>query len=188
MVVTCRDVITAALRKTKVYGSGETPTDADMTDGLDELQNLYEQWGSNGMFGRLSDVYTNAAYEAAPNERVTVTNSGVVTIPVTIDDEGQDYPPYDMAFVEVIDTVAATVTRYLYENGAWATISDLTLDTVAPLAGKGRAGLAACLALTLADEFGGTVGPGTARQAGAFKTGLSMKLGGDANRTAPDYF
>ncbi len=185
---TCRDIITAAFRKTKVYGSGETPTAADMADALDELQNLYEQWGSNGMFGRLSDVYTNGDYEAGPNERVTVTDSGVVTIPVTVDDQGEDYPPYDTAFVEVIDTVAGTVSRSIYELGAWVSVSDLTLDSEAPLASKGRSGLAACLALSLADEFGGEVGPGTARQAGSFKTGLSLKFGGDANRTAPDYF
>ncbi len=185
---TCRDIITRSLRKAKVYAAGETPSDDDMDDGLDELQNLYEQWGANGMFGRLADVLTNADYEAAPNERVTVTDSAVVTIPTTVDDDGADFPPFDMAFVEVIDTVAVTVSRYLYSNGTWVSISDLTLDDEAPLAGRGRGGLAACLAMAYAEEFGAEIGPGVQRQAASFKTGLSLKSGGDAQRTAPDYF
>lgn len=185
---TCRDIITRALRKARVYAAGETPSDDDMEDGLDELQNLYEQWGVGGMFGRLSDVYTNSDYEAAPNERVTVTDSAVVTIPVTVDDDGTDYPPFDLAFVEVIDTVGETVTRYIYEGGAWVEVSNLALDDEAPLAGRGRSGLAACLAIAYAEEFGASVGPGVARQAGSFRTALSLKAGGDAQRTAPDYF
>jgi hypothetical protein len=188
MAVSCRDIITRALRKARVYAAGEEPSAEDMEDGLDELQNLYEQWGANGMFGRLADVYTNADYEAAPNERVTVTDSAVVTIPVTIDDDGTDYPPFDMAFVEVIDTVAGSVSRWIYSGGAWVSISDLSLDDEAPLAGRGRGGLSACLAIAFAEEFGTEVGQGVQRQAGSFRTGLSLKLGGDANRTAPEYF
>lgn len=185
---TCRDIISSSLRKARIYAPGETPSADDMADGLDELQNLYEQWGSNGMFGRLSDVLTNAAYEAAPNERVTATNSAVVTIPTTIDDDGTEFPPFDMAFIEVINTVAATVTRYIYSNGAWVSISSLTLDSEAPLSNKGRSGLAACLAMSFAEQFGSQIGPGVMRQATSFKMGLSLKHGGDAQRTAPEYF
>ena len=185
---TCGDIITRAIRKARVYAAGETPSDEDMNDGLDELLNLYEQWGSNGMFGRLADVSTNDDYEASPNERVTITGGGTVTIPTEIADDGTEYPPYDTAFVEVVDVDAGLVTRYLYENGAWVELSNLDLTDEAPLAGKGRSGLAACLALAYAEEFGAEVGPGVARQAASFKTGLSMKYGSDANRTAPDYF
>lgn len=189
MSVTCRDIIARALRKARVYAAGEVPSSDDMKDGLDELMNLYEQWGSNGMFGRLADVYTNANYEAAPNERVTVTSGGIVTIPTTVNEDGSDYPPFDMAFVEVVDTVAATVSRYIYSNGAWVSIISLSLDDPAPLAGRGRGGLSACLAVAYAEEFGKEgVGQAVQRQAGAFKTGLSLKFGGDAHRTAPDYF
>lgn len=185
---TCRDIITRSLVKAKVYSPGETPSAEDMESGLDELQNLYEQWGSNGMFGRLADVLADTDYDASPNERITATGSAVITIPTSFEIDGEDYPPYDTAFIEVIDTVATTVSRYIYESGAWVAIGNLTLDSTAPLAGKGRGGLAACLALTLAEEFGGEIGPGLARQAGSFKTGLSMKQGGDALRSTPDYF
>jgi hypothetical protein len=188
MMPTCQDIITRALRKARVYAAGETPSAEDMADGLEELQNLYEQWGSNGMFGRLADVYTNDDYEAAPNERITITDGGVVTIPDTVEDDGSDYPPYDTAFVEVIDVAGDSVERHIYENGAWTLISGLALSDEAPLASKGRSGLAACLALAYAEEFGAQIGPGVMRQAAAFKTGLSLKYGGDAQRTAPDYY
>lgn len=185
---TCADIITRALRKARVYSAGETPSADDMADGLDELQNLYEQWGSNGMFGRLADVAVDDDYEAAPNERITASGSGVITIPTSLEIEGEDVPPFDTAFIEVVDTVAATVTRYLYERGAWVEISGLALTDEAPLASKGRGGLSACLALAYAEEFGASVGPGVARQAASFKTGLAMKYGSDALRSTPDYF
>lgn len=187
---TCQDIITRALRKARVYAAGETPSADDMQDGLDELQNLYEQWGANGMFGRLTDVLTADDYEAGPNERITVTDSATITIPTEIDrdDSDEDASPYDTAFVEIIDVGSATVTRYLYESGAWVEISDLGLDDEAPLAGKGRGGLASCLALAIAEEYGNQVSAAVMRQAASFKTGLSLKLGSDAQRTAPDYF
>ncbi len=185
---TCADIITRALRKARVYSAGESPSADDMADGLDELQNLYEQWGSNGMFGRLADVKTSDDYEASPNERITVSDSAVITIPTAFEVDGEDYPPFDTAFIEVVDVDAASVTRYLYESGSWVGISNLALTDEAPLAGKGRSGLSACLALAYAEEFGAQVGPGVARQAAAFKTGLSMKYGSDANRSTPDYY
>lgn len=187
MAVTCRDIITRALRKARVYAAGETPSDDDMNDGLDELQNLYEQWGTGGMFGRLADVRTDVAYDANPNERVTATSSAVITLPTTVENDGET-SPYDTAFIEVVDTVASTVTRYIYENGAWVNISGLTLASAAPLSGRGRDGLAACLAIPFAEEFGQQVGAGVVRQAASFKTGLSLKVGSDAQRTAPEYF
>ncbi len=185
---TVADIITRALRKAGVYAAGETPSAEDMNDGLDELLNLYEQWGSNGMFGRLADVLTDSDYEAAPNERITVSGGAVITIPTSLDIDGDEAPPYDTAFVEVVDTDASTVTRYIYESGAWVEISGLSLTDEAPLAGKGRGGLSACLALTYAEEFGASVGPEVRRQAASFKTGLSMKYGSDANRSTPEYF
>lgn len=185
---TCRDIITRALRKVRVYAAGEDPSSDDMTDGLDELQNLYEQWISNGMFGRLEDVLTDDDYETEPNQRVIATGSPTITIPTEIEGDEETTTPFDTAALEVVDVDAVTVTRYIYENGAWVEISGLALDDEAPLAGKGRGGLSACLALAYAEEFGAEVGPGVARQAAAFKTGLSLKLGSSAQRTAPEYF
>jgi hypothetical protein len=184
---TCRDIITRAFRKRKVYSPGEDPTSEDMSDGLVELQSLYESWAANGMFGRLADVQTDGNYTASAGERIRATNSPTITIPTEFEDEGAAYPPYDMAFIEVVDVDEQEVRRYLYEAGTWVEINGLTLDSEAPLAGKGQAGLEACLALQM-EGWGGEIGPATMRQASAFKMGLSLKLGGDAQRTAPDYF
>ena len=185
---TVADIITRALRKAKVYAAGETPSDEDMNDGLDELQNLYEQWGAGGMFGRLADVMTEDDYEAQPNERITAGGTAIITIPTSMEIDGEAYPPYDAAFIEVIDTVANTVTRYLYEAGEWTSIGALALTSPAPLAGRGRGGLSACLALAYAEEFGAQVGPGVMRQAASFKTALSLKWGGDTNQSTAEYF
>jgi len=183
-MTTCRDIITRALRKARVYGAGQVPSSEDMEDGMAELQSLYEAWGSGGMFGRLSDIIAEDDYEANPGERVTAAAGVVVTL-VTPDEE-EDKPPFDIGFAEVVQD--GFVTRSLYENGAWVTISDLTLDSVAPLANRGQGGLAACLAINLADEFGGSVGPAIVRQAGSFRMALATKHGSDAKRTAPEYF
>jgi len=187
---TCRDIVTRALRKVRAYAAGEEPSASDMNDGMDELQNLYEQWAANGMFGRLADVETAGDYEAGAGERIRLTETGTVTIPTSFDDGGTSYPPYDMTYIEVIDTVLESVTRYLYDagQGTWVEIGALTLDDEAPLATKGRGGLAACLAVAIAEEYGESVGPAVMRQAASFKTGLALKFGGDAPRTAPDYY
>lgn len=185
---TCRDIITRAMQKARIIASGETAGADEADTGLDELQNLYEQWGSNGMFGRLKDVTTTSDYEAGPNERITVTDAATITIPTTVDRYGEDLPPYDTAFIEIVDAPNGTVSRYLYENGAWVEIGGLDLSAEAPLAGRGRSGLAACLALALAEEFGTQVGPVVARQAATFKTHLSLKLGSDAARAEGVYY
>lgn len=203
---TCRDVIGRAFQKIKVYSPGETPSNDDEQVGLDELQSLYEEWAAGGMFGRLRDRYIDSDYTACQGERITVTNGAVVTIPTTFvnwpywgwdysvptDDLSPDStkPPYDMALIEVVDIAGQSVTRWLYDVGQtlWVNINGLTLDSIAPLSSKGRGGLIACLALNLADEYGGVVGPSTARQAAAFKTALSLKLGGDTHRSAAAFF
>lgn len=183
---TCRDIITRAMQKARILAAGETPSADEADTGMDELQNLYEQWGSSGMFGRLTDVEVSAAYTAGLGERIRLTNASVITLPTV--NEDTDLPPYDMSFVEVVDVPNGTIARHLYENGAWVEIGRLELSSEAPLSSKGRSGLAACLAQALAEEFGTQISPMVARQARVFKTNLSLKLGGDAARTAPSYY
>lgn len=187
-MVTVQDILLSAFTKAKITASGEVPTDKELQDALEEYRGLLEQWASAGMFGRLTDVLIASAVEAEPGQRVTLEAGGAATLPLGIDADGEDRPPYDLAFIEVIDRAAQTVERHLYEGGRWVPIHDLALSDPAPLAGRGRTGLAACLALLLADQFGSEVGVATMRQAAAFKTNLSLKMGGGADRTTPDYF
>jgi hypothetical protein len=182
---TCNDVITRAFRKARVYGTGETPTPEDMADALDELQNLYEQWGTSGMFGRLKDTIQADGYEAEPFERVQIP-SGTVTLPTDLDDDPET-PPNVLSFVEVVNTGSSTVTRYIYENGAWVEIGGLALADEAPLSGRGMAGLAACLAMEMG-EWGGEATPTVARQAAAFKAGLALNLGSEGYHGGGEYY
>lgn len=186
MPVTCRDIITRALRKGKVYAAGEDPSADDMSDGMEELQSLYEQWGSGGIFGKLTDVLTTGDYEAEPFQRIQISG-GTVTLPTeqAFDDE---VPPYALSYVEVIDTDESTVTRYLYENGAWIEIGALELSDDAPLADRGRGGLAACLAVQYCNEFGGDVPPDVRGQAAAFKRALALKPGSDSRTPEHSYY
>lgn len=185
-MTTCRDIIARAFRKLKVYAPGEEPSADDLADGLDELQGLYEAWGSGGLFGRLNDTLQSAGYEASPFDRVQISG-GTVTLPTSLS-EDDEAPPYALSFIEVIDTDAPSVTRYLFENGEWLDVSELAATDEAPLSSRGRAGLVACLAVNLAEEYGAEIGPALLRQAGAFKTALSLKLGSTAQRSGADYF
>lgn len=184
---TVRDIITRAMAKAKVISSGEVPTADEMQDGLTEFVSMFEQWATGGMFGRLTDVYESGSYEAEPGQRITLTDGGTATLPDYVEDDEQR-APYDLSYIEIIDRDAQTVERHLYEGGQWVAIHDLGLDDPAPLSSRGSGGLSACLAMILADEFGGEVGLATMRQAAAFKTSLSLKLGGSAERTAATYF
>jgi len=182
---TVRDIIIRAFSKAKITSSGEEPTSDEINDGLEEYRSMIEQFATGGMFGRLRDVYENSDYDAQPGERVTLTNGATATLPTDVDDERA---PYDLSYIELIDRDAETVERHLYENGGWVPIHNLSLSDEAPLASRGRSGLSACLAMILADEFGGEVGAATMRQAAAFKTSLSLKLGGSAERPTAEYF
>ena len=63
-MATCLDIITHALKLSKVLSSGEEPTADESRDGLVALQSLYDQWRTGGMFGELCD-YTLEVDETA---------------------------------------------------------------------------------------------------------------------------
>jgi hypothetical protein len=182
-MATCRDVITRALRKIRVYGAGEPVSPEDMADGLTELQNLYHEWAANGMFGTLEDVLTNGEYEAAPGERIRITGTDEVILPEDVDDG--EFPPYDLSLIEIVRD-DNEIERHLYDRGSWVRIDTLGLDDTAPLAHRGN--LESALAMSLAEDHGKALGPLTMRQAISFIRGLSAKRGSDAQVTAADWF
>jgi hypothetical protein len=181
---TCRDIITHALRQGRVTSS---PTAKEMAWGLTELQSLYDQWFSAGMFGRLRDRIESGDYEAQVGDRVRLTDGATATLPESLEDD-DEAPPYEAGAIEFINVDDGTTERHVFDNGAWVEIGALALDDEAPLASRGQAGLAACLSLTLSEAFGSQPGPFTVRQAGAFKTSLSLKLGSDAARSEMVWF
>lgn len=184
-MATCRDIITHALRQARVIGLNTTPRPAEAEAGMFQLQSLYDQWAASGMFGRLQDTLQSTDYDAQIRERVIVTDGADVELPDTLE-EDEEAPPYEMSMIEVVD--AGTVQRSIYDRGQWIRIEALNLSSEAPLAHKGQAGLAACLATSLAEMFGSQLGAGTLRLAASFKAAIALKAGSDAEHSGPDWY
>lgn len=180
-MVTCRDIITRALQQARIVPLGRTPSAKETEAGLSALLGMYEGWISGSMFGRLKDVYETSDYDANPGERV-FADGFTVTLPLTVEDETET--PRDLAAISVYN---GGWVHWLWE-GAWINLTALTLDSDAPLAGRDREGLAAALAVYLAEGFGGEVGPQTAKRGARFESSLSLKLGSTQDATAPSYY
>lgn len=189
-MVSCLDIVTLAMRQARVIAMGETPSDDEGEAGLEALRGLYEQWFVGGMFGQLTDSIEASSFTAEPNQRIRHDGSITVTLPTEVDDDGDIYPPYDLSIIEVFDTSTGEMTRSIYDAsaGGWITLGEIELTDDAPLASRGRDGLAACLAISFAEMFGSNIGPGVAMRARGFKMALSMKLGADRPRASAEYF
>lgn len=170
-MTTCRDIVTRALRMARVLPLGDEPEAVELRDGLEVLQSLYAQWLHGGMFGRLEDVQSTGDVTAEAGQRVATT--GAVTLPTP----SYEVPLFDLAAVDISD---ATGRRsYVWDRAAWRRINGLEASDPAPLADRGANGLAACLALLYAEDFGAQVGAAAVLQARTFKTALSLKMGTD---------
>lgn len=168
---TCRDIVTRALRMARVLPLGEEPEAVELRDGMGVLESLYAQWLHGGMFGRLEDRQETGDVAAEAGQRVSAT--GAVTLPLPTREE----PVFDLAAVEIND--AEGRRSYVWDRVAWLRIDGLEASDPAPLADRGANGLAACLALLYAEDFGAQVGAAAVIQARAYKTALSLKLGTD---------
>jgi hypothetical protein len=146
---TCRDIITTAYRMANVIGAGDEPTAIEAEEGLDELQTLYDGMIASRALGALKEVYASQNMEAEEFTRVTKASGVTVTLPATIDTDNELRAPVELACVEIVGTGAS-----VHENGAWVNLYGLTLDSEAPLASKGRNGLAAMLSVTLSARHG----------------------------------
>ena len=172
-MTTCRDIVTRALQMSGVVRLGRDPKATEAEAGMISLQSLYDEWVNGGMFGRLTDVFTDVDYTAAEGDRVTV-DGAIVTLPDTVDD-GTTRAPYKFSCVVLIENGEAT--NYVYYNGAWRTVSGLTLNDDAPLATISVDGLAGALASRICSTFGGDVSVGSQRAALQFMAALSLKIG-----------
>jgi hypothetical protein len=187
-VETVRDLIKSGMRKAGVLASGRNPTTAEATDGLDVVQGLYDGWALGGMFGRLTEVIATEDYTAREGDRVRAETGVVVTLPTTITECGSDRAPYDLAIVVVVQDAATQVSIYDAFAGAWVRLDGLTLDTDPPLKQRDRDGLAACVAVAYADEFGGRVGAATQAKAATFRIALSARSGNAYRPSQPEFF
>lgn len=210
-MATCRETVEGALRKLGKLGAGRSARLADADDTLEVLKGLYFKWINEGAFGRLRDVVPTTSYTAGENERVFRNTEAVasITLPELVTDQWHgtpaEYgsrwvspatvnqsqrPPMDCSVVVVSDTLTGTTLHYLYDRqrASWVTIDDLTLDAVAPLSQRDPMGLAACVAVQIADQFGQDVPGVTAAQAAAFQSGLTNRWSMPRRQVASSYF
>ena len=191
-MATCLDVITYAMRMSRVLGIGDEPTGSEGAAGLAALQSLYDGWRNGGMFGELEDVYLTDDDIAEEGVRYFVPTGLTLDEPtsVYIDFDGNTRQPRDLAMYEIL-TEAGTQTAKLYDRTEWVSLLDLALTDTAPLSKRGTMGLAACLALSGA--FIGMFGakettPDVARAARDFTASLMRKPGSTQPHDGADFF
>lgn len=201
------DIIKRAMKKLHVLPSGQDPTSAQASDGMDALQSLIVELIGQGSLGRLNDVLATSDYEAREWERVTHTSSQTITLPTEISasscayDYGfsggyPDYavsnnysgtrPPMDRAPIVTINktTNVARYNIYRAYTGEWVEVLDLDDQDDFPLADYLEDGFAALLAERMVDDYDGTLGAETKRQANACRMMLATKPDSQSRNTA----
>lgn len=99
------------------------------------------------------------------------------------------HPPRDGAVVMISDEITGNTQRYLYEGATkrWQTVAMLQLDAQAPRSDADPEGLAATLALEVADTFGAELGPATVRQANRFQIAMTHRYGAERREAVGVY-
>jgi hypothetical protein len=192
-MATCLTVIADALRLGRVIGMGREPRAAEAEAGLRCLQSLYDMWIANGMFGRLEDTWLDTDGTAEEGKRYFVTSG------VTLTGLGDEYAPdgdearqpRDLAIFEVNETDGDRFVQ-IYDRDGWVEMTQLTLDSIAPLSNRGGMGLSACLATSGAflAMFGSGQGISTDiyQLANQFQQALAMKRGTTRDAAGADYY
>lgn len=202
---TARDVITLSLKKIGVLRSGGEATASDAADALASLASLYEEWISQGAFGRVRDVVVNVAGEATayPSVHINEMVDGVtINLPSVVPydywyiwrpyrdygwglnvplggDDGNNVPR-DKSVIRITSSENTTRATYIYDGTIqrWMRIDNLTLTDEAPLSARGFDGLASVLAVRLTELFGSELaGPQTLRSANRYSVALVTNYG-----------
>lgn len=185
-MTTVREIITLGLQLARVIPLGRDPKAKESEAGLTILQGMFDSMFADGQFSSLTDVYVNFAYTAKENERIRA-DGVTVTKPALIDVEGTTQrTPRDLSAIVVITN--AGQENYVFTDGAWIACHGLTLDSVAPLATRGKDGLAALLAMYFAEAFGTQLGPMWTRRGNQFRGSLSYKLGSTRDAATNEYY
>lgn len=191
-MATCGEVITYALRMTRVLGTGQSPSANESADGLIALQSLYDQWRTGGMFGTLEDVYLEENDEAEEGKRYYVPAGITLTAATSeyLDADGNLRQPRDLALYESL-TSAGVHAAQLYDRTQWRSLLNLTSAGFAPTSGRNAWGLAACLAISggfLAMFTDAQVTPQTVELARNFTRSLMSKQGSTQDRSEGEWF
>jgi hypothetical protein len=178
-MATCRAIIKRALQKLAIIAPGNDPEASEADTGLAVVQGLFDGWGSGGMFGRV----INGLAGIDPDTIVSTAlpePGAPVELPILVrDSDGEEVPPPDLAYAEHVDETTSDRRAYLYDGrmAKWVRVDALTLDSDCPLARRNSEGMAAVVAVAMAEDFGVTPGPRLTVQAGQFLFGMSARYG-----------
>lgn len=157
-MTTCRSIIARAYSLAGIRRIGAEPTAPELEAGMNVLQSVYDRIAEARDY---KAVRESGTYTAGENERIT--GATTVTLPTTIENEG-DRAPKDLAFVQY--DVGAGFVTYASDKGAWIALDGLTTADEAPFSSRNSEGLSALVALEIAETYpGATVGPFTVRKA-----------------------
>lgn len=192
---TAKDIVRRALRLTGELVSGQQPSGSAAADGLELLQGLLLDMPGLIMNGFWRETAANSAVTAKEGHRYTVTAPGVITLPTTVTDDGRTRPPHDLAKVQIVgDATNAGTWVYSATKAAWGKVEGLTIAAELPFGTEDDAGLAAQLAVEMADEYGETAAVGARTVARAQKSARSFRArfkkaeACDRDRPADPYF
>jgi hypothetical protein len=207
MASTCQDIATRALRKLGVLRAGAEPKAADAASALASLTSYYMECVTGGAFGRVVNIPLSTAgtVTAGGNQHINILVDDAVTVdlPSTLPvwhwvtwmpcrdygwglnvplggSDGNNVPP-DKSVVMVTDKYTpATRATYVYDGTVqlWMRIDNLILTNEAPLSARNSDGLAALLAVRMADEFGDSaLSPLTLQAANRYKLAMVTNYG-----------
>lgn len=187
------DIIKRAMRKLHVLGQGSEPSSAQAAQGMELLQSLYVELIGMGGLGRLADVVVpdgETAYTAFGWSRVKYPVGCTVSLPTYTGDTYNISTPassychafHDLAPIVTINGagVAAYWIFNAYSDG-WVQVNEQALTDEFPLAEHYKNGFAAMLAEYICDDFAGTVGADTRRQAAWCRYQLCNKSDSEDN-------
>ncbi len=170
---TNRDLIRRAYQKLGELKRGDEPSDEEIYDGMLALQSYYDSLVEEGVFGRFTDVIATANDTAEEGQRI-VAGTYTITLPTTVEIEGEDdRPPRHLSIISVKRTAGTTTSVYDAYARTWRTINGLTEDDDFPLPNGLFEGVAALLAIQLAPDVGAEVSQAVAVQAARAKAILS---------------
>ena len=188
-MATCLQIITYAMRMSKIIGIGKEPKAAEEEEGMAALQSLYDDWRTGGMLGGLEDVYLTEDDTAEEGKRYYTGAFTLTDASSVYEDEcGNVRQPRDMALYETFD--GTTQTAKLYDRTEWVDLLDLVSTDTAPLSGRNAYGLAACLATSggFIAAFGVEPSPATVALSRHFLRNVMSKAGSTQDSSGAEYF
>lgn len=154
-------------------------SDADFEVSLPELVAR----GHINDYGHERTCYATVILMRQDGETVSITSTPAQPI-------GWVETPRDGSPVVITDQSTGITASWLYDGTAkkWQRIDDLQLDDEAPRSEADRDGLAACLAMQIADQYGAELQPTTIRAAQRYTMQMTHRYGMRRQSVEGSYF